>query len=32
MVAGMKLSHQRVLDIRLGRAKPVTRTSSAEAQ
>jgi hypothetical protein len=32
MVAGMKLSHQRVLDIRLGKIKPVTRTSSAEAQ
>ena len=32
MVAGMKLSHQRVLDIRLGKIAPVTRTSSAEAQ
>jgi hypothetical protein len=32
MVGAMKLSHQRVLDIRLGKVPPVTRTSGAEAQ
>jgi hypothetical protein len=32
MVGAMKLSHQRVLDIRLGRLAPVTRASGAEAQ
>ena len=32
MIAAMKLSHERVLDIRLGKLAPVTRTSSTEAQ